>query len=365
MIEPDAQSAYPSPALDEDTCRIYRPPAPAETRPDPMVHLVRIARERPLRVGVLSGLGYTNLKGDLARTTEHLRTLPHVPHRVVKTPPEVGAALDEFAASAIDVVAVSGGDGTVSMVVTQLLARPATAQRPVIALLEGGRTNMTAGDVGIRGNQIKALKKLVRRADNRELEGTTLLTRTVLGVGSPGKPPACGFFVGGGAIYQGSLETWSFRDKSRLPGMTTGLGTAASVVKLVAAHVISRSAFAPSRLELTMDGETSDETSWCVVFATTLQRMAMGIFPFWAESEGAIRLTAVAHKHRHLLRAALPGLRGKSSRHLSSEYGYHSHNANHIDIKLEDGLTLDGEIIRPDHDILRLRVAGEVTFIRP
>ena len=324
-----------------------------------------LSKER-LSVGVISGYGYRNLKGGMDRLTGFLRGVPNVSHHSVRTPYEVAAAVDGFTAAGIDVIVVSGGDGTVSMVATHLMRHIDTTPAPVLALLEGGRTNMTAGDIGVRGrgNQLRRLRDLLAWAEKPDRPARPLAQRQLIGVDSDCGALHCGFFVGGGAIYDGSLETWKFRDGSRVPGMRTGLGTATSVVKMIGSHLINRGAFKPTGIQIFVDGEPLPERQWCVLMLTTLDRMALGIRPFWDKTPQPLRLTVVAHDHRHLLRAAIPGLRGRESRHLQPAHGFYSVNAHEVDLRLDGGVTLDGEIVQAQLDRIRLGIAGSLTFLR-
>lgn len=326
----------------------------------PQLTVAETVEKPSIRVGVVSGLGYKNLRGDLERISRYLNGLP-VPHEIVREPRDVAQALDDFEAQGIDLVVVSGGDGTISMVATHLLNRGTSI--PLLAVLEGGRTNMTARDVGVRGDQIKRLHRLLTWAEKGGKTGQ-IVDRPVMGVGVAGARPECGFFVGGGAIYQGSLETWKFRDRSRLPGMRTGMGTASSVVRLIVSHLATRGAFDPSRMRMAVGDRILDEESWCVMFATTLDRLAFGICPFWAEGPGRIRMTAIAAEHRHLLRAGLSGIRGRQNRHNSPGLGYHSFNSDSLELDIDDGITLDGQIIRHKGPGLRIGLAGSLKFLR-
>ncbi len=93
--------------------------------------LDRIVRQRPLRVGVVSGLGYRNVKGSLEKTSALLRTYSKVPHHVVESPEDMASTLESYEQSGIDIVAVSGGDGTVSMVAIRRPTPSVSPMRPV------------------------------------------------------------------------------------------------------------------------------------------------------------------------------------------------------------------------------------------
>jgi hypothetical protein len=77
-------------------------------------------------------------------------------------------------------------------------------------------------------------------------------------------------------------------------------------------------------------------------------------------------MTAVAQDHKKLLRAGLVGVWGKRGRHLTERNGYYSFSGRRIQLTLPDGgVTLDGEIVNPIGDDLRVGIAGNLTFIRP
>lgn len=370
QVQPSDEATANSDAVTPATNGPTRPPTSgidaASATPDTSIDVPELLTKERLSVGVISGYGYRNLKGGMDRLTGFLRGVPNVSHHSVRTPSEVAAAVDGFTAAGIDIVAVSGGDGTVSMVATHLMRNLETTRPPVLALLEGGRTNMTAGDIGVRGagNQLRRLRDLLTWAETAERSQRSLAQRPLIGVDSDCGALHCGFFVGGGAIYQGSLETWKFRDGSRVPGMRTGLGTATSVVKMIASHLISRSAFPATQMRILVDGEPLPEEQWCVLMITTLDRMALGIRPFWDKTPKPIRLTAVAHDHRKLLRSAFGGLRGRPGRHLTPANGFYSVNAHEVDLRLDGGVTLDGEVVQAQLDRIRLSIAGSLTFLR-
>jgi len=365
-MEAETQSAVVKPDRGQIRADAIPPASPIHPASalTPAARLDFAARERPLRVGLVRGLGYRNLQGDLERTSRYLNTRNGIPHRVVKNQEETGKALDEFIDSGVDIVAVSGGDGTISMVATHLLNRSSEVPPPVVAVFQGGRTNMTAGDVGIRGNQVKNLRRLMDWAASPVVSPSLLTERRVIAIGEPGGPKRCGFFVGGGAVYHGSLRTWRVRDASPLPFMRGGLGTAASIARLVTAHLVSRSAFPASQMELLIDGDQVEENRWCALIATTLNRMALGIQPFWASGEGPIRLSAIAQEHHKLIRAGTKGLWGRAGGSLSRENGYHSFDAQQVEIGLDTGVTLDGEIIEPKNGKLVMSSPWTLTFLR-
>ena len=61
---------------------------------------------------------------------------------------------------------------------TELLERRPFAELPLLALLSGGMTNMTANDVGLRGRPARALARLIAEARQGTLAGRRI-ERTV------------------------------------------------------------------------------------------------------------------------------------------------------------------------------------------
>ena len=164
--------------------------------------------ERPTRLGLL----YNPHSGTNRRRPTDL--------------PAAVAALDHFASQAVDLVAISGGDGTVQMTLTALWSRPAMTLRPQLAVFAAGTTNMTASDVGHPGDQVWALRQLahwLRTGVGR----VARVKRSVLQLAVPGHALQCGMFVGAGLISRGVgfyREDLHDRGLAGLPGILLTLG---------------------------------------------------------------------------------------------------------------------------------------------
>ena len=50
---------------------------------------------------------------------------------------------------------------------------------------------------------------------------------------------------------------------------------------------------------------------------------------------------------QHIWRAAPAVMRGKPNRYVRPEFGYTSHNAHELELDLDCGFTLDGELFEP------------------
>lgn len=302
----------------------------------------------PLQIGVLSSPGYRNKKGALERTRRVLAQHPEIPHLEVANPSDVAAALRQFEADEIDLICVNGGDGTLSMVLTELLRRKTDEEMPLIAALPGGRTNMSHGDVGLRGHPAKGLKRLIAWAEGGG-RGGEVIDRCVLSLRRvPDEDRHYGLFVGAAVIYKASQNLWDKRDQSKVPGIGTVLGTVVEVSSLVTSLVFGRRPFEATRIRALVDGEEIEQKNFVMLFVTTLERMALGARPFWGVHDGGpLRLTSIAHDHRHFVRATIAGIRGRPSSVLAPEQGYESRSGREIELFLDEPVTLDGELFRP------------------
>lgn len=115
-----------------------------------------------LRVGIISApLATLNrreprLSLDLEDLVSH-RGLLFVTHDL----DELDSALAEFRRCGVEVIAVNGGDGTISRVLTAALRIWPADSLPMVFPLRGGNFNVLANDLGIRGKPIVLLRRLL------------------------------------------------------------------------------------------------------------------------------------------------------------------------------------------------------------
>ena len=99
---------------------------------------------------------------------------------------------------------------------------------------------------------------------------------------------------------------------------------------------------------------------------TTLDRLFLGMKPFWSTNTGPLRFTSLRVPYRHLWRVLPAVLRGESHPLATNEYGYRSENLSEIRLAFNSGFVLDGEIYtssRPGEP-LTIDSPGELSFVR-
>jgi diacylglycerol kinase (ATP) len=322
-----------------------------------------------MRIGLLyNPLGGRNRSGGLAPLLKVAVGDRRIRVRGGTTPVQMAGALAELAADGVDLLVVSGGDGTLQVVLTELIRERPFAVPPRLAVLASGTTNMSAGDLGLRGRPHRALARLLLALGDAPRWGrgeAEVLRRPLLQVRpAPGRPLQYGLFLGAAGILQGMrFYREQLHDKGIRGELGPALTTARAFYHLLREH---SGVLRPEAVRVALDGEQAQGYDCLVLFVTTLERFFMGLRPFWGEGPGALRFTLIRHRPRHLLRAARYLLRGRSHPRLSPEDGYTSRNAKRVELFLEHGFSLDGEVFEsePAQGPVQVAVGPTLEFVR-
>jgi hypothetical protein len=300
-----------------------------------------------MRIGVLNNLRAGRSRAQVARIVTFLRAHPHVLH--VETPrgEVVPDALSRFEREGVDLLVVQGGDGTLARVLTEVYEHGAFAKPPLVAPLRGGRTNMSALDIGTRRDPVRALWTLFESVRQGTL-ARRIVRRPVLRMELPGEGVVQhGMFFGVGVIHRAIELVHRVLPHGRSQGVF-GAGVATSALVAGAALGRSRGILNPDKLQLRLDGGAATTGEYLLVIASTLQRLFLGMNPFWGLEPAPLRLTAVSPAARSL-RRAVPGiLRGRPGPHVVPGNGYLSRNLHRAELLVDCGITIDGEMWRPE-----------------
>jgi len=105
---------------------------------------------------------------------------------------------------------------------------------------------------------------------------------------------------------------------------------------------------APVPLTAALDGGPARRFDCLIVLVSTLERLFLGIHPYWGSEDGPLHYTAVEASPRHFIRALPSILRGRQGALSTPLNGYFSHNAAEIKLNLDSGFTLDGQLYTPE-----------------
>ena len=329
-----------------------------------------IRLRRPLRLACVTNPESGRNRRHLAEVRALLSARPDVVHREARGQRAVSEALREMGADPPDLLAVNGGDGTVAAVLTTLLLEGPFPRLPLLVLLRGGTTNMTAGDVGAREALLPSLRRLLDPSG--ELEGT-VVERPVLRVDvSPERPAHFGMFFGTGAIVRG-IEFCHRRVHSR--GLRDSLAPALCTLRVLWAmargderYVAPRPMTVAGRVagEQAGGGEEGQEQDYLLVLASSLERLFAGLRPYWGDAEGAFYHSRLRARPGHALGTLAPLFWGRAGRFARPEHGYYSGKLDSLSLQMDGPVTVDGEVYQASRQAgpVRVSVGGRLAFLR-
>lgn len=318
-----------------------------------------------MRIGVLNNLRAGRNQRRIARMLSFLRECPEIPHVETESGTHVHEALSTLAAYEIDILAVNGGDGTLQRVLTELLSSKTFTPVPLIVPLRGGRTNMIALDIGSQRDPVAALAALRNVTRSQDPLNGHIVERPVLrmdveadGVTQYGMS----FSVG---LLPRAIElTHRMFPEGRAQGVF-GSGVVVGGLALRAAFGKLDGILQPDPMEIVLDGQALAAKEFVLMLVTTLERFFLKIRPFWGRESAPIRFMAVAAGAMFSLPAVPKILYGRPPAWITPEVGYTSNNVEHISLRADCGLVMDGEMFAPRPGrVVRLSATERVRFVR-
>ena len=306
-------------------------------------------------VAVISNLNSGRNQRLAGQVRALLETHPDVIHIESRDLSELPAHLDALRGSGASHLAINGGDGTAQQTLTAML-NGAWPDPPTLAVLPGGTTNMTAHD--LNGGKLGLLAALRAFLDAAQRSAPPR-QRGIIRVQCEGHYDQYGFCFGLGAIVRGIRYC-----HERVYRMGLSDQIAPGVALLRAFYGIARRepVFAeglPVRLRYgddddcasTSAGERLDASFMCIA---TLERLFLGMTPFWGSGSGDLAMTIVRENPEHLLRTLPALLRGRPNRYLTPDNGYTSARLDRLEIESDGEYMLDGEIFPAADNPLQL-----------
>jgi len=316
-----------------------------------------MTREGP-RIGIISNPLSRAGRTDPARFGAVAAGLPRAEPA---TRAELRDALRDFAARGVDLLAVQGGDGTLREALTALPDAYGETP-PTVAVLSAGKTNLAARVLGSAGMGEAALRRLLDAAGRGALKRRLLPVLEVSRSGS-GEPPLRGVLFGAAAFTEGKrLADARLHRRGLYDGAAVALALAGVALKagLDRGHALR----AGVPMAVAADGHPGCEGRRFLLLATTLDRLMLGLRPFWGEGRGAVRWLDVLAPPRRLAAALWAGGRGKPRPWMPAA-GYGSGRAERLRVAMADPFVLDGEVFEPGPGGLVLSAPGRVAFVSP
>ena len=178
------------------------------------------------------------------------------------------------------------------------------------------------------------------------------------------KTPIYGMFFGAAVIYQ---ATHFCLQKVHTRGVRGEFGAGVALARYLWAVLWWNRNIVPSvPITIGLNQDAPQKQEYLLVLVTTLQRLFLGLRPFWGSEPKPLHYTAVDAHHRHFLRALPSAMRGRKSRQLTPANGYVSHNIDEAQLTLDSGFNLDGELYKPDSKLGPVVVSygGQASFLQ-
>jgi len=257
----------------------------------------------------------------------------------------IDEALALFARANPAVLIVNGGDGTIGLVLQALLYRNPFGVIPPIAFLPGGKTNMTAADLGSKGDPIKVLRRILAMAKRGEIpENLSKRNLIELDLGD-GLEPRVGTFFGTAGIVKGIY--WC-RENAYAKGMPNSIAHIWSAFKLISSAFgigKDKEMMISDPMKIVVPGSARIDGQYAAVLATTLDKLLLGLKPYGREGNGGLGFSAVESGPKNVFRALKGLATGRYGR--SFIQGVHTRRSDQVRIEGSDPVTLDGEMYTP------------------
>ncbi|GLT01663.1 diacylglycerol kinase [Sphingobium jiangsuense] len=313
-------------------------------------------------VALLSNPRSTGNRQLLPRVRSYCANHPDIFHYEVESVEQIGRAMRMIAHVKPTVIVINGGDGTVQTTLTELYqGNHFDGQVPPVAVLPNGKTNLIALDLGIRGDPIKALERIVDIAKNGVESHVVARELIALSDGEATSRPVLGMFLGGAGLADSILYC---RNRIYPLGLSNGIShllTAIAVLLSVVFGIRGKympPAARPVSISLLREGQLAGRFS--VLIVTTLERLLLGAKP----AGGGLKLMAVDNSASAVLRMLFMSLIGRfGSREMD---GIHLEHGDVIRIEGEhSSVILDGEIFEADNGRpIVLKSTPPVPFLR-
>ena len=268
---------------------------------------------------------------------------------------DIGRVANLFKEQSIEILAINGGDGTISRTLTAFIRAYGSTPLPKVLVLRGGTINMLADNLGIRGTPEEILVRMLEcQSGLRPKEVQSLATLSVGG--------QYGFLFGNGFVAR--YLSQFYKNK------TGRIGSVFLIIRIYLNWLFSRKRYSEVVMDeafrVVFDGQTTDaEINSVAMMASTVERMPLGFKLFPEARAGLSRFQFFALE---MSASSLPWklplaiLRNRPGRF----FGKVSRLASRLVVSSINGrqpYTLDGELFEAPEGRLAVEVGPVVQFV--
>jgi hypothetical protein len=318
-------------------------------------------RSRP-RVALLSNPKSTGNLAQLSRIRAYCADHPDIFHYEVEHVDQIGDALTSIARVRPKMLVINGGDGTVQAALTAIHNGDYFGDAPPpMAVIPSGKTNLIALDLGVHGDPVAALGRLVELAQG-ELSDHLVARELIALSNGATERPVIGMFLGGAGLADTMLYCRNKIYPLGLPNAVSHVLTAVALLFRMLSGI--RAGFLPPKaLQVSTGAAHSLTGRFTLLIVTTLEKLLLS-GEVHGEGRGRLKLVAVEERPSSVLRALFAGLTGGYRSNKMS--GVHFEEADEITIEGDSSsVILDGETFSADRGSpIRLKPAQPLSFVR-
>jgi diacylglycerol kinase family enzyme len=311
------------------------------------------------------GLLFNPLSGRILKHKDKIKCalvkIPGVIFREAKNGPEFKETVNEFLHTGVDLLVIAAGDGTVQAILSHLFTECAHTDWPILAIIPGGTTNMTALDLVKYDDPEDSVRKLSQYMLTRTLP--VLLKRHVLCIDQAGVDKVYGMFFAVGIIARAVIFSRSGIKQVRITGeIYSGLIMVGYFIGLLLRR--RKGAWAPAKMRaVKLVGKTFTGTHQ-FLFASALDRLLFNMRPYWGQEQEPLHVTFVKQKRKKSISSIWPLISGRGTA-LKEHDGYHSYNSSMLELTIDDDYIVDGESYHAasQNGPLKISAVGPVTFL--
>ena len=309
-------------------------------------------------VGILSNPLSGRIKNNVSAIRNLSSTIAGGIYREACNQSEFKTVLDEFGESHLDLLVIIAGDGTVHAVLSYIFSNPVFPKMPLMAIIPGGTTNMTAKDFHGSGKPVKVLTRLALTLANSG--PCAYITRPVLRIQNGDDMPEYGMFFGAGIIAEAVKYSHT---GVRSLGITGEKVSGIVLLRYLISLLLSRSDYGPvnTKIHIQENDVAGRDEDCLLIFATCLDRLVLGLRPYWGRQQQPVHVTFVRSSPRRLWCSIFPLLSGGGAG-LSEADGYCSNNLSTLSLKMTGDFIIDGEIYNADEKKGTVTISAEDTI---
>lgn len=262
----------------------------------------------------------------------------------------------------LDLLILSGGDGTMQQGISALLA--SRAERfPMVALLPAGSTNVASTDIGGRLGLAEAVAALTR-----SLPEPTTRTKQPLVISADGLQATFGgffFAIGAGPAAVGRYRRIR-RPVRGVPFLDAGASVLAIGGTVMEIGLKGHDWEQVVSGEIFVDGASTGIESSSLVLVTCLDGLFMGVSPWWEQGNNPLKYLQLGLGAPSLIRNLPSVLRGQPREDVKSSPLYAAGGASEINTPPVLRFTIDGELFRCQGEsiALNVRAGPAIEFVR-